>query len=350
MKALILMPNLSDYMLNCFSSWREASGVELHIVRLKVNAEEAPFNFGAESRGLTLYDREKISAAEIIALMKREQPNLIICFGWFDSAYFEAVKLRPSGTIAVMTMDNQWNRSIRHFLGLLYCRLFLVRHFDFVRVPGARQRYFAHLLGFDDKRIREGFYVANDANFTPIYQSIQGSPLKRLVYVGRYVDVKGLRELWQAFKTYHATNDSNLELICIGTGPLYKDRPQHPRITHLGFVQPKEFSEKLAGGGIFILPSKYEPWGLVVHEFALAGFPLLLSDAVGAGDRFLTQENGLRISPYSRDSLLDAFAFVDSLDAARLSTMSEKSRSLGASLTVADWCVQANEFLRASRL
>lgn len=350
MKALILMPHLSDYMLNCFSSWRETSGVELHIVRLKVDAEEAPFNFGTESRGLTLYDREKISAAEIIALMKREQPKLIICFGWFDSAYVEAVKLRPSGTIAVMTMDNQWKRTARQFLGLPYCRLFLVRHFDFVWVPGARQRRFARLLGFDDKRIREGLYVANDANFTPIYQSIQGSPLKRLVFVGRYVDVKGLRELWQAFETYHATHDSNLELICIGTGPLYKDRPQHPRITHLGFVQPKEFREKLAGGGIFILPSKYEPWGLVVHEFALAGFPLLLSDAVGAGDRFLTQENGYQITPNYHDSLLDAFAFVDRLDAVKLSEMSEKSRSLGTTLSVADWCAQADEFLMASRL
>lgn len=341
---------MSDYMLNCFSSWRQTSGVELHIVRLKVDAEEAPFNFGTELRGLTLYDREKISAAEIIALMKREQPNLIICFGWFDSTYVEAVKLRPSWTIAVLTMDNQWNRSVRQFLGLVYCRLFLVQYFDFVWVPGARQKRFARLLGFGDKKIRDGLYVANDANFTPIYQTIQRAPLKRLVFVGRYIDVKGLRELWQAFETYHATNDSNLELICIGTGPLYKDRPHHPHITHLGFVQPKEFREKLAGGGILILPSKFEPWGLVVHEFALAGFPLLLSDAVGAGDRFLTQENGYQIKLDCCNSLIDAFAFVDSLNEVKLSNMSEKSRSLGATLTVANWCAQADEFLMASRL
>lgn len=38
--------------------------------------------------------------------------------------------------------------------------------------------------------------------------------------------------------------------------------------------------------GVFILPSRIEPWGVVVHEFSAAGFPLLLSDQVGSAESF----------------------------------------------------------------
>ncbi len=268
------MSDLSDYMLNCFSAWCEGTSIELHVVCKKVDTAEAPFDFGPARGGITSYDREGMTDDDVGDLARRLQPNLIICFGWADRAYLAAVKARAADTVAVMTMDNQWGGSIRQVLGIVYCRLFLVRIFDFVWVPGARQGRFARTLGFPSKRIREGLYVANEANFTPIFQSNLGSPRKRLVFVGRYVDVKGIRELWRAFEIYHATRKSQLELLCIGTGPLYKERPVHPRITHLGFVQPKDFREKLAGGGIFVLPSRFEPWGVVVHEFALACFPI----------------------------------------------------------------------------
>lgn len=343
------MAHLSDYMLNCFSAWCQGSSIELHVVRRKVDTAEAPFDFGPARGGMTSYDREEMSDDDVDALSRRLQPNLIICFGWSDRAYLAAVKARAADTAAVLTMDNQWAGSIRQFLGILCCRLSLVHFFDFVWVPGARQKRFARLLGFPTEKIREGFYVANEANFTPIFRSILGAPKKRLIFVGRYVDVKGIRELWRAFETYHATRSSQLELLCIGTGPLYPDRPSHPRITHLGFVQPKDFREKLVGGGIFVLPSRFEPWGVVVHEFALAGFPLLLSNAVGAADRFLSLENGRFISPDRPESLLEAFAYVDGLDDRKLKEMSENSRLLGEGLTVADWCAQADEFMRAAR-
>lgn len=349
MKVVVLMSRLSDYMLNCFISWHEESGVEMHIVRMKVDTFAAPFNFGCQISGISLYAREDMSAVEISELVDKERPDLIICFGWFDLAYVAAIKARPVNTIAVMTMDNQWHNSSRQLLGAVYCRFFLLRHFDFVWVPGTRQYRFARVLGFPEARIRKGLYVANDTNFTPLYLTIGRAPKKRLVFVGRYIDAKGIRELWEAFELYHTMTDSNLELLCVGTGPLYESQPKHPLITHLGFIQPKDFREILAGGGIFILPSKFEPWGVVVHEFALAGFPLVLSDAVGAADYFLTPENGHLIKKVSRESLLEAIAFVDNLDDTSLSKMSAISRAKAVSLTVADWCHQANEFLEMSK-
>ena len=42
--------------------------------------------------------------------------------------------------------------------------------------------------------------------------------------------------------------------------------------------------------GCFILPSIYEPWGVVVHEFSAAGCPLILSNDIGAKSTFLIDD------------------------------------------------------------
>lgn len=349
MRAIVLMPEMSDYMFNCFGVWQAASGVALHIVRRKIDAREAPFQFSSGHTGITLYEREAMSRDDILGLVQRIDPQLIICFGWADRDYLAAVLARRAGVVAVLTMDNQWRATVRQTLGIAWARLSLRRHFDFVWVPGARQRRYARLLGFSDARIRENLYVANDSHFTRIWRSLDGAPKKRLVYAGRYVAAKGLCELWQAFEAYHARHDSELELICIGTGPLDAERSRHPHVRHLGFVQPVDFGTKLAGGGIFILPSRLEPWGVVVHEFALAGFPLVLSRAVGAGDLFLGADNGFRIDAITPEAIEAAIAAVDALSEAELATMSRASRKKGEALSAADWARQADEFLAAFR-
>ena len=69
---------------------------------------------------------------------------------------------------------------------------------------------------------------------------------------------------------------------------------RHERIRHLGFVQAPDMPDVMAQCGQPVLPSTFEPWGWWYTNTA-AGFPLVLSDAVGAGERFLLDTvNGYR--------------------------------------------------------
>ena len=43
--------------------------------------------------------------------------------------------------------------------------------FDFIWVPGSRQKRFARLLGFAERQIKDGYYVANRDNFLPLRQT-----------------------------------------------------------------------------------------------------------------------------------------------------------------------------------
>jgi glycosyltransferase involved in cell wall biosynthesis len=332
-------------MLSCFKVWREKSGVELHIVRRPIAGNEAPYELSYDLDGFTFYYRDDYDDDGLATLLAGVRPELIICVGWADKGYLKLVRNRKAGVVAAIAIDNQWHGTLRQMLGVVWSRFFLTRFFDHVWVPGKRQEYFAGLLGFSEKKIVDGYYVANSTNFTPICKTIVDAPAKRLVFVGRYVEFKGLLELWQAFINYHDKHESDLELWCIGTGPLEKDSPNHPKLRHFGFIQPKDFATTLSGGGIFVLPSKFEPWGLVVHEFALAGFPLVLSSKVGAGDQFLGPENGILLDDVSSESIYRAIEEIDSLSHEQLAAMSCESEARGVSLDHLYWCSQANSFL-----
>ena len=116
-----------------------------------------------------------------------------------------------------------------------------------------------------------------------------------IAYLNQEFDVDPTKtvkeELWQAFVELQTEQPNEWELWCLGIGDI---KPiEHPKIKHFGFVQPKDLATYTSQTGVFVLPSRFEPWGVVVHEFAASGFPLLLSNQVGAKEQFLQEtKNG----------------------------------------------------------
>ena len=80
----------------------------------------------------------------------------------------------------------------------------------------------------------------------------------------------------------------------------------HPQIFHHGFLQQSELESFMKIKGVFIMPSHYDHWGVAVQEFSAAGFPLILSDKVGANCSFLRNgENGFIIP----DEKIETYCF-----------------------------------------
>jgi glycosyltransferase involved in cell wall biosynthesis len=67
------------------------------------------------------------------------------------------------------------------------------------------------------------------------------------------------------------------------------------RIEYAGFQPPEDLPRFFARGDVFVLPSRYDGWGVVVNQAIGAGLPVICSDAVGAGRDLVEPEvNGLR--------------------------------------------------------
>jgi glycosyltransferase involved in cell wall biosynthesis len=80
-----------------------------------------------------------------------------------------------------------------------------------------------------------------------------------------------------------------VRLVFAGEGPLRTDLEERAktlgienRVKFLGFLNQTKLPAVYASADLMVLPSDYEPFGLVVNEAMLCGCPVLASDRVGA--------------------------------------------------------------------
>ena len=120
-----------------------------------------------------------------------------------------------------------------------------------------------------------------------------------VIFVGRLIQVKGVDVLIKAFGEL-LEDVPGAQLMVVGDGPeeqnlreLVKHLGVEEHIHFLGFHQRDELVELYTCADVFCLPSRHEPWGVVVNEAAACGLPLVVSDRVGAGKDLVTAgENG----------------------------------------------------------
>lgn len=336
MTFVFLYTEIAEYFLACCN--RLAEHGEVHIVRWPVN-KEAPFQFSVNP-AIRLYSKQDYSLPQLQELVASLKPDVLICSGWIDKDYLKISKAYFKKIPTVMTCDTHWTGSLKQRLATVLSRFTLLRIFSHAWVPGGIQRRYALKLGFRADHIHTGFYSCDLGFFNGVYDQ-QKPPKeqqfpKRFLYVGRYYEFKGIQELWQAFAELQQEQPNDWELWCLGAGDL--EPVQHPKIRHFGFVQPKELGKYTSQTGVFILPSHFEPWGVVVHEFAASGFPLLLSEPVGARDAFLKEGlNGFVFRAGDVGSIKEQLKQVIALSEARLLEMGAQSHALAQAISPAGW-------------
>lgn len=230
--------------------------------------------------------------AEVPASWSRlglEVPDVFFQSGWAYPAFScLGDEVRAAGGKVCLLMDNNWRGDLRQMFGAPWYRIFQRRKFAAVFVPGKSGRRLARWYGVPDERIWEGMYGADPSIF------FAGPPLdqrpKRILFVGQYVERKQCVQLARAFLSV-ADSLPEWKLEMYGSGPLKELIPIHPRIEVNGFVQPEQLGALYRSARIFALPSLSEAWGLVVHEAALSGCQLLLSEAIGSRQDFATSAN-----------------------------------------------------------
>ena len=126
------------------------------------------------------------------------------------------------------------------------------------------------------------------------------------------------------------------ELWCLGLGDI---KPiLHPKIKHFGFTQAEEIEPILAQCSVFILPSRFEPWGVVVHEIAAAGLALILSDSVGSKNYFLAEsKNGFSFKSKDIKELNNTLKKIINLSPEKLLEMGNLSHQLAQNINKEKW-------------
>ena len=95
-----------------------------------------------------------------------------------------------------------------------------------------------------------------------------------------------------------------LRLVVAGTGPAaaeLRDRARTLRlgraVTFAGFVPDAELAGLVAAADCAVVPSRYEPFGMVALEAAAAGTPVAASDVGGLAEIVADGVTGVRFAP-----------------------------------------------------
>lgn len=331
-------------MVSCLNELATRN-TEIHLMSWPVNSE-APFKFEFHEN-IVRYKREEFDDLQLLKLADKIKPEIIFSPGWMDKGYCKVCKKYKSKIPVVTGLDNQWYGTNKQKVASFFSRFLVRDKFTHVLAAGDPQKKFAQKLGFKNENILTGLYSADVSIFDACYhkfkeEKTQNLP-KRFIYVGRYVDWKGIEEMWEGFLQAKNENNSKWELWCLGTGEMFEKRREADGIKHFGFVQPQDLEKYIKNTSVFVLPSRYEPWGVVVQEYAAAGYPLICTDKVGAASAFLKDnENGVLSTSNSVESQKNAFSKFMKMDENTILKMGEKSRELALDNSPKLW---ADKFL-----
>ena len=165
----------------------------------------------------------------------------------------------------------------------------------------------------------EGYSVVDNNHFAA-HANSYSDKRKNIVCIARYSKEKNLLQLINSFSKSRIA--AEYRLLLVGDGPERLVLQQQidalglqGKITLSGWVSYAELPQVYATAACLVLPSTFEPWGLVVNEGMAAGLPILISEECGCLPDLLEQgANGWSFNIHDEKELiavLDAFAESD---------------------------------------
>ncbi|KQS26892.1 glycosyltransferase [Dyadobacter sp. Leaf189] len=267
--------------------------------------------------------------AALFQVFKEFKPDVLNVTGWGDMAQVELMfYAKWKGVKVVISSESSaqdharssWKEAFKSFIinrgNAFFC--FGKTSADYLENLGINPGKIPvrNAAVVDDQIIRENYVQAKtelkNANTAR-------NELRRFVYVGRLAPEKNLEMLVQAFAEIQKAGNavSIWELLLVGDGParssleiLTKKLGVEAQVTFAGGFPWYEVPRWLAQSDVLVLPSKSEPWGLVVNEAMVCGMPVIVSNKCGcAPDLVSNAENGFTFDPTAQTELEQAMLF-----------------------------------------
>jgi len=329
-------------MASCWRTLAQHPDIDLYVGVLGLKgADNAGFRERALLEGIKhdVFDE----AAHLRELPKRvvaHNPDVVVLAGWHQAGFRAMPSLGELRDCKfVMTMDTPWRWHPRQLMGRVAHRSYFAK-MSRVVVAGERTWMLARWLGFSERQIVRGTYAIDTQSFASTYArrvTRDGGWPRAFLYMGRYVQEKGIDVLIDAHRRYAVRVTNPWPLDCYGQGPLAHLLEGPAGVSNRGFVQPKDQPGVMEQAGCFVLPSRYEPWGVVLAEAAASGLPLIASESCGASvDLVQHLYNGYRVTTDDAEHLARAMGWMHE-HWARLPELGRRSNELAGPFSNLIW-------------
>lgn len=214
------------------------------------------------------------TGCRLLGLMRRIRCRKVLYSGWLAPEYNIYAFLSPRKKNVVICESSIFDVSLSGFKGWL--KRAIIGRMGAALPSGQPHKQLFEKIGF-----RGTLHITGSVgifNKGPRDLNRQPHQPLRYIYVGRLVEVKNVSLLVEEF------NRNGKPLTIVGDGVLGASLKQqaHDNIRFTGFVENEKLGAIYQAHDVFILPSTYEPWGLVVEEALYWGLPVIVSDKVGS--------------------------------------------------------------------
>lgn len=347
MRVAVLMTGLTAYQDSCFRELSEL-GDELLLVHPSSMAF-APFDasYFTDRVQRLVWDEEMPSAEDLVPVVEEFRPDVVIMWSW-DGAGYRAVMKRFKGRAhRVIFTSNFWHGTPKQWAGLVASRFYVQPLFETAWVPGERSELFARRIGFTD------FIRGANSADTPRFErgprdAAELAGRRRFLFTGRLIWHKAPEDIARAYQRYRTLVDDPWDLVVAGDGPLRTAFEGIEGVDLRGFVQPDDLVDLMHSSSALLHPAHIEWYGVVLHEAAVAGLPIIASDGVGAVPHLLQDGfNGWTVPAGDAEATAEAMARMSTAGVERLGAMSDGSRALGSRLTPQLWALNLHEQLQS---
>ncbi len=212
-------------------------------------------------------------------------------------------------------------------------------------------------LKIPDQRLHRVYYGIDPQTFFPATQAEQRQLRQQLdwpydrkiaVFIGALGDRrKGFDTLFAAWQQLCADSTWDVDLVTIGVGaelPLWQQRATEAgigdRLQFLGFRS--DVPNLLRAADCLVAPTRYEAYGLGVHEALCCGLPAIVSASAGVAERYPTDLRDLLLSnPDHTEELVSRLrGWRNALD-----TYRQRTETLGGELRRYTWTDMATKIV-----
>jgi len=327
-----LYAELQPSTINVIRELLKIKDVKIFVVHWD-NNKLAPYMTPA-IKNVVYINRSEFCAGTLYRKIIEINPSIIYTSGWMDGAYLSVCK-KIKGNLDIPIIagsDTKWKGG-KQWINVIASPIKHRRCFTHIHVAGIWQYEYARRLGFSESKILMHNLSADVSILerVKIEHKMNNYP-RKLLFIGRFYPVKGLKFLVDAWDKIENKNEWVLTLV--GSGPEKEMLLKHSAIEVKNFMSQEQLVFEFQDAGCFILPSIEEPWGVVLHEAAAAGLPILSSNICGAVPYFVMNNyNGITFPPGNVEQIKIALEKIINSEDVDLLEMSHNSRKLSQRIT-----------------
>lgn len=284
-------------------------------------------------RRLPLVGQANLSVAD---KLHRFGPTFVLLYGYSQLTHWLAYRhCRAHGIpLALRGDSNVWLDTAESPTSQVRRMLVrhLVRHADAILPVGSANRKFWEKYGAWAAQFFPAPYAVDNEHIARVVgprRDRSGLPI-HFLFSGRLVCRKGVDLLLEAFN--RVVESAEARLTIVGDGPERKaleamqSDAARSQTRWLGRLTNDAAIGELADADIFVLPSRAEPWGLVVNEAMVAGVPVIAHRHCGAAIDLVEEgRTGWLFAEPTADELFAALQR-SAADPARARSMGERAR------------------------